>query len=77
MSKANRRSTSFSHGEINYLQQLFIKLLYRNDIEVLLKRPEFHNLYLKFTKMHDSCVVQTAAQMKKDRDRTPFGLAKS
>jgi|3_EtaG_2_1085321.scaffolds.fasta_scaffold295912_2 hypothetical protein len=77
MKKANRRSTSFSPEEINYLQQLFRKLLSRSDIEVLIKRDEFHGLFTKFMKMHESCTGQAVAQTRKNREYVPFRLVKS
>jgi hypothetical protein len=77
MSSNKRRSTSFSHDEIKYLQQLFRKLLSRSDIEVLVKRQEFHNLFTKFMKMQESCATQAAEQTKKAKDYVPFGLVKS
>jgi len=54
MTSKNRRSTSFSVEEIEFMSQLNRALVNRRDTNVLVSRDEFRAIYQKFDRMKQS-----------------------
>tara|TARA_Y100000310_G_scaffold133987_1_gene133014 strand:- start:175 stop:459 length:285 start_codon:yes stop_codon:yes gene_type:complete len=54
MTSKNRRSTSFSVEEIEFMSQLNRALVNRRDTNVLVSRDEFRAIYQKFARMKES-----------------------